>query len=113
MKLIYRGECSGDRMNFPIVGEWRSGDEKNPCEKISNMLLKKYPTLIKKVREKIERKQIIEESIEIEQSQEINYIEFSKDELITECVNKGIDPPDRSNKSELRTILENYDREVK
>lgn len=114
MKIIFNGGSSGTIMLFPFVGHWKSKEIREVNSEIGGKLLKSFSCLKEVTTRKkiVEKTEIIEE--EIQNLDEVSYDTLSKDELITECINKGIDPPDTYNKTKLKKLLRtSIEKEVK
>lgn len=116
MELIFKGERSGDEINFPIVGDWKSGKVKEVTDKQAEILLKFSCVKEFKRRKKLKTETSIPEEIPTEITEEIDTFvnqdkeidTMKRDELIAECIGLGIDPPDKSTKSELRDIINEF-----
>lgn len=108
MKLIFNSECSGDVMDFPFVGPWKSKEVKevfHPNQIKSLLTFRRVTELNPKKRKELTLPEIKPaESAETINSPDLDSLK--RDELIAECLKLGIDPPDKFNKTELKELLQ-------
>lgn len=117
MKLIYKGERSGDKMTFPFVEDWENKETKDiKNEEHAKTLLETFPCIHEDVLEdSIIKVPTPSKRIVLQKTEDTDTVTKKKDsktrdELITECINNGIDPPDRSTKTELKNILNDFSK---